>query len=794
MTVRGSTPSGAGSRLTRSSRLITSTLSIILILSGCGKHAIPTSVEGPTQNALVAVVRVQPSSAVIEPDASVDLSTLVRGARGQVVRGRPVTWKTSDDRVAYVDATGRIIAGEEGTATITANVLGVEGQATIDVRGDVTGILIDSPLTDLVEGSAERLSATFVYSNGATRPARGVRWSSADPTRLWVDGEGDATGRVVGDVSVHVDGRGKNGRKKFRISSGHIASVTLFASATTLTVGSTGHVWADVRNSEGGKVSKSVAWRTSNESVVSVDGEGRIAALAVGTSTLTGIVSGVSGSLDLVVVPVSSGSGSSSGSGGSATTVVAPSQVTDLAVSEVAERTVRLTFTEVDDGTGQPADYSVRYGLASEFSWDGAVPVSKGTCSSPLTGTRIGEDRSCRVDGLVSAEDYRFQLVAFRRTGGDPARVFGELSNVAAGRTSDAGIVVDVTPSAFQIDVGNTHSLNASITDTYGNAVSGTVTWTSTSSTVASVATNGGNGTTVSANAVGQAAIRASFNGVSGSSSATITQPASDGGGSTGGGSTGGGSTGGGSTPPPPPPPSGQQFFGDFSSATSDADLQSMVTVATVNNVHAEPGVGMRYDFQPFPTRCGDQSLTSTVSLPKGTKQVWMDFRIRFSSNWTTVNPNCSSPAPDYKTVLTWLGDRKAVTGHQRFDLKLGQGGGNIHASGPGWPSRDVVPVAVVQQPGARSLFDGQWHRVEMHQALVGDNEMIVQIRIDGQLTHNYRSHTTTGLMNNWLRQVNIGANRNLGATSLMHVWWDDFQVWVGSNDPGFGFPAPTRY
>ncbi len=246
---------------------------------------------------------------------------------------------------------------------------------------------------------------------------------------------------------------------------------------------------------------------------------------------------------------------------------------------------------------------------------------------------------------------------------------------------------------------------------------------------------------------------------------------------------------------PPVPPPSGAVYSGDFSSAQSDADLQGMISVATTGNVHADPGIGMRYDFQPRPNRCGDQTLSSSIDLPSGTDEVWIRFRIRHSANWTVVNPHCSSPTPAYKTVFADL-DKPFVL--QRFELVSGAQNRYMHAAGPGYPAAEKVPLDVVRGVGRIDglyLYDGKWHDVELHFAIRSGDRAVVQVRIDGIVSHNYvTSHDRSGLTGRTLTQIRIGGNRNLGATELMHIWWDDFGAWVGPADPGFAFPSPTAF
>src|SRR4029079_14808588 len=77
-------------------------------------------------------------------------------------------------------------------------------------------------------------------------------------------------------------------------------------------------------------------------------------------------------------------------SGDSSTaTISPPGSVSDLTVSAIASSSVTLTFTQVDDGTGEAANYDVRYAVAP-ISWGAPTATASGTCSTPVTGTGIG--------------------------------------------------------------------------------------------------------------------------------------------------------------------------------------------------------------------------------------------------------------------------------------------------------------------------------------------------------------------------------------------------------------------
>src|SRR2546426_2506663 len=167
--------------------------------------------------------------------------------------------------------------------------------------------------------------------------------------------------------------------------------------------------------------------------------------------------------------------------------------VTDLGVAGVADSGVTLTFTEVPDGTGQPASYDVRY-AAGTLSWGAATEVAQGSCKVPMAGTAIGARRTCTVQGLAAATGYQFQLVAFRGTLTVNA-VFGALSNIASGTTtaSTASVAaVTVSPSSVSQLVGATQQLSATLKDASGTVLTGQpVSWSSSNTAVATVSGSG---------------------------------------------------------------------------------------------------------------------------------------------------------------------------------------------------------------------------------------------------------------------------------------------------------------
>ncbi|MDX1396458.1 MAG: Ig-like domain-containing protein, partial [Gemmatimonadota bacterium] len=540
---------------------------LLVFAAACSEDAIPTSPLGPQQNQLVSRISISPSEALLQPDDLDQLEAQVISARGRVVNGREITWSSSDRSVVEIDPQGRIVAMNEGSATITAKHKDVVGSATVDVRGDVVEIIF-AEVPDVAEGEAKRIEASYVYSNGAIRPATKLQWSTADRTIARIDGNGVVTGVEVGEVNVFAQARGQRGQGRIKVRKNETHVVEVESPVSRIELGESVELWAQVYDGRGRRLYKPVTWTSSSSSIARVDAYGVLTGVAIGSVTATASVDGVSGSVDVTVVASDdsgSSGGSSSGSGDSgsddtgssgsssddtgssgSSSVANPGSVDDLSVDASTSSSLTISFGRVGDGTGSGAFYELRYGVA-EKSWTWSTAnIAQGECGAIPAGSP-GTTASCTITDLHADLPYYVQVVAYREA--DGSRVYGELSNKAQGTTDQPYVVVDVVPSSFNLDVGTSKTLNASVTDQFGNPLSQSVTWTSTSSSVASVTSSG----VATGNAAGNATIRATAGTSSGASSATVVRPATDddtdSSGSTSGGSGSGGTSGPGWSP-----------------------------------------------------------------------------------------------------------------------------------------------------------------------------------------------------------------------------------------------------
>ncbi|MDR0426079.1 MAG: Ig-like domain-containing protein [Clostridiales bacterium] len=202
---------------------------------------------------------------------------------------KTVTWSTSDNRVATVDADGLVTAVAAGTATVTVTTAdgGKTASCTVTVSAvSVGGVSLDKQGMTLTIGNTERLTATVTPENATDKT---VTWSTSDNRVATVSTDGLVTAVDAGTATITVttaDG-GKTASCTVTVSAPVVAvtGVTISLAAKSLEIGGTQPLTATV--SPGNATDKTVTWSTSDGAVATVDADGLVTAMAAGTATIT---------------------------------------------------------------------------------------------------------------------------------------------------------------------------------------------------------------------------------------------------------------------------------------------------------------------------------------------------------------------------------------------------------------------------------------------------------------------------------------------------------------------------
>ena len=163
----------------------------------------PTATATP-EPARPAAVMVSPTTAELTAlGATAQLGAEVRDQGSNVMTGVTVTWTTSANLVATVDALGVVTAVGNGTATITASAGSASGSAVVTVAQEVASVEVLPSIAELTAwGETVQLVAEALDANGHTVAVAEFSWESADALVAEVDALGLVSGTAEGEATI----------------------------------------------------------------------------------------------------------------------------------------------------------------------------------------------------------------------------------------------------------------------------------------------------------------------------------------------------------------------------------------------------------------------------------------------------------------------------------------------------------------------------------------------------------------------------------------------------------------
>ena len=326
-----------------------------------------------------------------------DSETLTATITPENATNQKVTWKSSDAAVATVDAAGKVTAVKAGEATITVTTDDGGKTATCkvtvsDKEVKVTGVKLNKTATSLLVGGNETLVATILPENATNQK---VTWKSSNAAVATVDAAGKVTAVKAGEATITVtteDG-GKTATCKVTVKPNLVSEITLAALA--IYVGESKAVTATVKPDDA--TNKELTWKSSDESIATVDNTGKVTGKKIGTATITATArdgSGVSGSCTVTVLspvkkvtvtPANLTLGKNKSYTLTATVDAQPG--TDTGVTWTSSDTTIATV----DATGK-VTATDKVGTVTITATSKADPAKKGTCTVKVSGDQTDID------------------------------------------------------------------------------------------------------------------------------------------------------------------------------------------------------------------------------------------------------------------------------------------------------------------------------------------------------------------------------------------------------------------
>ena len=168
----------------------------------------------------------------------------------------------------------------------------------------VSSVTISRPSAELVIGETVQITATVIPSDATDK---NILWSSANPSVATVSNGGLVTAVAEGSTEITASAGGKKASCKVTVSKKvvEVSSVELNKTELSLAKGASETLIATVNPADA--TNKTIIWDSRDASVASVDGDGKVTALAGGTTVITAMASGKVASCTVTVsVPVES--------------------------------------------------------------------------------------------------------------------------------------------------------------------------------------------------------------------------------------------------------------------------------------------------------------------------------------------------------------------------------------------------------------------------------------------------------------------------------------------------------
>jgi len=236
-----------------------------------------------TELVKVESVTLSPSSLELNVGETGTLeATVAPETARQVVR-----WSNADKTVATVEE-GVVTAVAPGSTTITCTATdgsGISATCDVVVIQKAESITLSATSQTIKVGDDPiQLEATVLPE---TTSNKDVTWTSSDESIATVDETGIVTAVSAGTATITctaADESGVSATCEITVIQ-LVTEITLSSSSLNLEVGNTKTLLATVLPENAND--KSVTWTSSDESVVTVDEDGTVTAIAIGTTTIT---------------------------------------------------------------------------------------------------------------------------------------------------------------------------------------------------------------------------------------------------------------------------------------------------------------------------------------------------------------------------------------------------------------------------------------------------------------------------------------------------------------------------
>lgn len=275
---------------------------------GCKKK---DSTTNTTTTAVEKVLQIQTGPQTINPDESQAYSAVFVDTKGNVTPATGVTWSVSNDLGTF--NAGTFKPGKEGSGTITATAT-VDGKtltAKVSVGVYLPALFTVVPSAIVWSTNAGNIDLINVYLGTGT--ITNYTYESSDASVASVSSSGSVSFNKTGECVITVTANGLSGSNKVRIPVLVVGMPTVPLPVARVQVSPAGHEMfrgetytfkAKAFNTSNAEVANSTfTWASEDQSVATVDANGKVTAKALGKTLISATCNGIIGQAEVDVLP-----------------------------------------------------------------------------------------------------------------------------------------------------------------------------------------------------------------------------------------------------------------------------------------------------------------------------------------------------------------------------------------------------------------------------------------------------------------------------------------------------------
>jgi hypothetical protein len=401
-----------------------------------------------------------------------------------------VTWSSSLETIATIDATGLAETHATGQTVITASLDGVSDTSTLTVTDATLDFIEVTPFDPAVPlGVDQQFTATGHFSDGSTDDLTAqVAWSSGTPAVATIDANGLAESLTTGTTIISATLDGEVGTSQLTVTAATLQSIDISPGGASIALGVDQQFTATGNYSDGTSpdITTSVTWASTNDSVAQISNDdptrGLATSLAAGTTTITATLDGVTGMAGLEV-----------------------------------------TAATLDSITIAPEGPSVALGVDPQFAATGHYSDGSTPDLTALVTWGSSDEAVAEISNADGSQGLVTTLTAGQTT------ISATLDGVSASTTLDVTAAtlesIAVTPADPSVTLGTPQQFVATGTysDSSSAVITDQVTWSSLDTGVAQISNADGSHGLATTLGVGSTTITASLEGVDGTTTLTVT-------------------------------------------------------------------------------------------------------------------------------------------------------------------------------------------------------------------------------------------------------------------------------